>query len=318
VAGLTVILVFIAMILWLIHPAMFLIAAAVVTLLLVAKALNRRLTRDVKKSEGVTPPPSSTISPPTIVTLIRTAEVDRLIREKSSLWEYKLTAELLVTNIQPIRALFDALKGATLPVLRRSITEQEFLRLIREKVLETQALGNRLVPLFNEELMRAWGPSGVPGDATAIQQAVAEIVGTSLQLYECERAMGSVIPPAQYARLHQGLCGIAEHIFGSVEAATEQIRSLLSDPNVNGRHVIALTIDLAPNFPAVQQELNQILATKKALLASLDAAQRAQRAAADGATAGLLAGLLGAWAGWHLFNPKPHNPPSIDDRPWFS
>jgi protein-S-isoprenylcysteine O-methyltransferase Ste14 len=87
ITGLTVILAFIALVLWLIHPALLLIAAALVITALVVKALSRRPERDLRKTKTVMPSSSSsTISPPSLVTLLRTAEAERLIGEKPSLW----------------------------------------------------------------------------------------------------------------------------------------------------------------------------------------------------------------------------------------
>jgi len=230
--------------------------------------------------------------------------LDALIRQKPPMWEYHLTTELLLAGLRPIHQSLDDLQSGRVFVARKAVTEHEFLQFSATKANEYATLADEATRLFNEEVMAAWGPSGVPADADAIICAVNKILQHCGQLYEWERALRAIIPPSEYTQIHQAMQGWAVSIFKAVEEPPETMRRLLANPGLKGQHVIAVTIPKPPNMDVLQQELDRIRATKNLQAACLTALQQPQIQSPNTAGAALLAGILGAMAGACLFKER--------------
>ncbi|MBS3021750.1 hypothetical protein DJFAAGMI_04526 [Comamonas sp. PE63] len=93
---------------------------------------------------------------------------ERLILEKGDLWEYRLTAEVLRFEMEPVLHRWNALKRElyTLPSTR--VTKEDFIPWVRLKLKEMRTIAQSFSELTNKEFAIAWGAPGVPGKDTAI------------------------------------------------------------------------------------------------------------------------------------------------------
>lgn len=92
----------------------------------------------------------------------------RLIIEKGYLWEYRLTAEALRFEMEPVLNRWSALKRELymLPSIR--VNKEDFFPWIGIKLKELGTIVHAFGELINKEFAIAWGEPGVPGKDTAI------------------------------------------------------------------------------------------------------------------------------------------------------
>lgn len=112
---------------------------------------------------------------------------ERLIVEKADYWEFRLTAEVLRFELEPILRRWEALKRHLYvkPITR--IPRTEFIPLIRDKNSEVLSIAKAFGELMNHEFARAWGEPGVPGSDIEIVSTcrlVAELCQRCLQWEE--------------------------------------------------------------------------------------------------------------------------------------
>jgi hypothetical protein len=227
----------------------------------------------------------------------------RLIRDKPLLWEFLLAEELLTTQLRPIRSAFNELRNGYVPRSLRPPDEQGFLKLAREKTNQLASMMQRLLRCTSEELIAAWGPPGVAGNAPAIVQAVSNLVGLCEELLRWERDVRSVAPPSEYFKAHRMMFGWAEGVFNKIKEMTDKLTNILADPPTQGHCMIRVNLDAPSNIETVEREIRRIGESKQAL--------------ADNSAVYLLLGALTGIAAYNLLEGDKHNPSKMDGSSLF-
>ncbi len=100
----------------------------------------------------------------------------QIAREKLDFWEFRLTAELLRSNLRKPSRRWSDLKSNLRAHKRTAISDEEAFRWVQVKLAEGMDYIQPLTALYTVELQKAWGLPGEPGDAEEIAR-VCELIG---------------------------------------------------------------------------------------------------------------------------------------------
>jgi hypothetical protein len=100
----------------------------------------------------------------------------QIAREKLDLWEFRLTAELLRSNLRKPSRRWSDLKSNLLAQKRTAVSDEEAIRWFQVKLDEGMDYLPPLTALYTTELQKAWGVPGEAGDAEKIAR-VCQLIG---------------------------------------------------------------------------------------------------------------------------------------------
>jgi hypothetical protein len=112
---------------------------------------------------------------------------ERLIVDKGDLWEFRLTAEVLRFEMEPILRRWDALKRGMYMKPKQLVSAADFGPWMSTKCDEAQDICRAFDELMNVEFERTWGAPGVAGSDVDIVFACrlfAEMCGSALRWEE--------------------------------------------------------------------------------------------------------------------------------------
>jgi hypothetical protein len=169
---------------------------------------------------------------------------ERLILEKSDLWEYRLTAEVLRFEMAPVSRRWNALKRGLYVKPAQRIGKEEFFPWIQARLHEVTAIVTACNGLMNEEFTRAWGPSGVPGNEH-------DIVHTCRLYAEVCASIVSWEEDVRFSSVHQIFRDIQVHFIGVAGLLFEEALKLpaflsatLSQEGLTGTQTLKLVLDI--------------------------------------------------------------------------
>ncbi|MFZ3484770.1 hypothetical protein [Sphingomonas sp. 3-13AW] len=173
------------------------------------------------------------------------AEAQRIISDKPDAWEYRLTVEVLQTEMAPTIQRWDALKRGLYSKPTSRIAEDASLAWLKDRLDEVTSLTGSFSALANEEFAKAWGEPGQPGDAAAIvstSKLFAEMCAGALAWEERVRftILDDVFDPTR--RLFIGIAGT---FIGEAVKLPSFIKSILDDEDSRGTQ----TLDMALTCP---------------------------------------------------------------------
>lgn len=169
---------------------------------------------------------------------------ERLILEKSDLWEYRLTAEVLRFEMEPVLNRWNALKKGlyTLPI--EKIAKEDFFDWVRLKMQEIEAIVHAFGQLTNKEFAIAWGDPGVPGKDTAIV-ATARLYREMCQsALKWEESIRFVFLDDIFRELHELLIGTGGRIIDEAAKLPEFFAKTLGTNPVQGTFELNLVLNL--------------------------------------------------------------------------
>ncbi|MFL5357785.1 HNH endonuclease [Archangium sp.] len=100
----------------------------------------------------------------------------QIAREKLNFWEYRLTAELLRSNLKRPSRRWSDLKSNLRVHKRTPVADKEIIRWFQVKLAEGMDYMDPLKALYSVQLQKAWGLPGEPGDAEEIAH-VCQLIG---------------------------------------------------------------------------------------------------------------------------------------------
>lgn len=169
---------------------------------------------------------------------------ERLILEKGDLWEYRLTAEVLRFEMEPVLHRWNALKRElyTLPSTR--VSKEEFLPWIGIKIKEISTITHSFSELINKEFAIAWGKPGIPGNDTKIiatARLFSEMCQSALKWEESVRF--SFLEEA-FEELQKLLKGTAGKILDEAAKIPEFLGETFNNSSVEGEFKLDLVLKL--------------------------------------------------------------------------
>ena len=229
-----------------------------------------------------------------------TKKTQSIIESKCDGWEYKLTAELLTAQIEPIRRNFDELRNGVFVSARQQLDHSEFLAFFSARICELKEMLLKPEYILQDELMAAWGPRGTPGNPQAIERAVSHFADCCLSLYCWERAVRNVVPPADCETIRQNIQGWAEHLFRQVDATILKLVPYLNDPPSSGRFVFNMDFKPPANVNTVKEQLDALgrqFERQRKSPDTLEGQHQTVIIKEASLSAALLGGLIGYWLG---------------------
>lgn len=187
---------------------------------------------------------------------------ERIILEKGSFWEFRLTAEILRHEMFPILQRWSALQRGLYIKPTTRIETAEFMIWLSDRMRELEQLVAAFSALINSELGRAWREPGVAGSDVEIVSAcrlIAEMCGSALAWEENVR-FSRVDEP--FSEIHGLLGGAAADFFEQAKKIPEFLSNLVDQKPVSGNYELKLALGLPNGFVE-----NIDVATKRAVSA---------------------------------------------------
>jgi hypothetical protein len=190
---------------------------------------------------------------------------ERLIVEKGDNWEYKLTAEVLRFEMEPILRRWAALKSGLYvrPISR--VAKGECFDWVQDRLRESRKLAEAFSALMNEEFQRAWGEPGVSGsdlEIVATCRLFAEMCASALAWEEIVQfvSVEDIFEP-----VHCLLVGIVGSFIDEASKVPEFLASTMDSEPAFGDFQLKLTLEFPQGweeniFAALQKAHDQLIA----------------------------------------------------------
>ncbi|RIJ66174.1 HNH endonuclease [Brevundimonas sp. LPMIX5] len=169
---------------------------------------------------------------------------ERIILEKGSLWEYRLTSEVLRFEMAPIARRWGALKRGLYVKPSQRIGKEDFYPWIQARLHEVRAIVNACNGLMNDEFARAWGASGVPGSDRDIVDSCRLYAGVCQSIISWEEDIRFTSVHHIFRNLQDHFTGVAGVLLEEALKVPEFLSDTLSQEGLTGTHTLSLTLSL--------------------------------------------------------------------------
>lgn len=165
----------------------------------------------------------------------------QIVQDKPCEWECRLTAELLKTYLRsPLRKWNDLQRGLYSKATT-AVDSQSALAWFSARLHEASRLASAMAALYTQELERAWGRPGEPGDPMEIRHVCGLIQSAADEILNWEERVRFVSVAEPYTRLFgllSGALGFLLDKFGSIPSSLDE------------------AVDWAEANPGVKREFN--------------------------------------------------------------
>jgi hypothetical protein len=189
---------------------------------------------------------------------------ERIIVDKDDLWEYRLTAEMLRSELTPVLNRWMALAQGHYVKPYVGVSRDDFIDWIGSKNREALAIAASFAGLINREFTRAWGAPGVPGsdiDIVEVCRLYRETCQSALQWEEDVRFVAADQLFDELLRLHRGTVG---RIIDEAAKLPLFLANMLSQTPVSGVFRLDLKLDLPDRWgDDVDRAFRRIASTLK-------------------------------------------------------
>jgi hypothetical protein len=171
----------------------------------------------------------------------------QIILDRPAHWEYKLTLEILRTELDPIASRWEQLKRGM--YVRRTIliSSDQVFEWLSAKTHENSRMVQAMHPLL-EDLNQSWGDPGVPGNDKQIVTVSRLIGGLAARLLEWEEEVRFSRVPGNYQELAELLRGLGGLHLAEIFRIPAEIAKVFDEEQPLGRHHITLVFNVPPNF----------------------------------------------------------------------
>jgi hypothetical protein len=162
------------------------------------------------------------------------------------LWEYKLTVQLLRTNVGPIVDQWHRLKRARTKA-GTAVALDDALTWSQARVEEVGRMNNAFCNVMNTQLPVSWGPPGRPGDVTEIESACEKLAGCAKEILAWEETVRFAKLPAEFEKIRDLLAGIAGRALDEMARFTSEL-ARTCERNEPGTYEINLVLKLPDHW----------------------------------------------------------------------
>lgn len=191
------------------------------------------------------------------------AEAQKIEAERPPGWEYLITAELLRSYLKRSLRRWRDLSSGLSTTRAKALDDDESLNWLQEQIQDAALLFGPIQKLFANELLRAWGAPGVPGDAIEILH-VCQLIGRAAErIIGWEEHVRSVSVTEKFRRLHAFLPGIAGSQLEKLESVPEFLERVVErarrEPDRPHTFEFKVEFELPNDWARkVQRELRQL------------------------------------------------------------
>lgn len=173
-------------------------------------------------------------------------DIARIVQDKDSLWEYRLTSALLADRMERLDGKFNDIDSGCVVKRTKFLPARDTLNYIQDLFSDLTNIITASAQVLEQQLTPAFGPPGVAGDAVQIKRACDNLYSLFLALYEWEMDIRFVRPHEVFEGVFSGMHGWTAELLQEFRRIPREIDELLADPNLTGQHTIHLAIN-APN-----------------------------------------------------------------------
>jgi hypothetical protein len=169
---------------------------------------------------------------------------ERIVTEKGDHWEYRLTAEVLRSEMAPVLRRTRELERGLYIMPSRHIARGETLSWIQSKMAAMQGIAHAFSELMNEEFQRAWGEPGVAGidiEIIATCRLFAEMCASALA-WEEDVHFSTV--DEVFEEMRTLLKGVAAIIISESAKVPEFVSGVFDAKSPSGVHSLNLVLDV--------------------------------------------------------------------------
>jgi hypothetical protein len=169
---------------------------------------------------------------------------ERLLAEKDTLWEYRLTSEVLRLEIAPVLRRWNALQRGLYLKQNTRIAKDDFIPWVLSRIAEIRSIAAAFGELINVEFERAWGEPGVPGDDIEIV-ATCRLFGEMCQsALTWEETVRFVTVDEIFAEVHSLFVGAAGGIINEAVKIPVFLSDTLVGTPLPGQYALNLSLTL--------------------------------------------------------------------------
>lgn len=173
----------------------------------------------------------------------------QIILEQSPGWEYRLTAELLRTDLGEIHSHWLALRDGLLVQNTHIVSVEDMFVWLQAKMTDMANNAQALTKIVNETLPASWGPPGCPGSLDDIRRASALIANVARNMLDFEKNMRFAHVPDFAGPLRRLCLGAAGRQIEELLRIPQELSKLFDgDSVVPGVHKIDIVLDLPDGF----------------------------------------------------------------------
>lgn len=178
--------------------------------------------------------------------------------DQPDLWEYRLTVELLRSNLTEVRARLEDIHKGLIFTKSTKMTGSEFLNLTQAKCQDLISLVQILKLAVEERIPASWGPRGESGNPMEIKAAVDHIISGCEHLLDWEQEMRSIIPPSSFSHLKEMMIGWTASTLDALDCIPEQVEEILQNPSPSGTYVVPVVFSGPQNVDEMLVELERL------------------------------------------------------------
>lgn len=161
--------------------------------------------------------------------------------EQQTLWEYQLTANLVLDGIQPIKRAYDNLALSRMKA-STCLDAKQCSHFVHQKLDQLAEWVKYTKEIFDKDINQSWGPPGVEGNRVDIEAASSKLISALWALHDWEISVALVIPDIAWDAVFDKLRLSSKDFIDEVESFFLDFREFLSDPNASGQHVREIVI----------------------------------------------------------------------------
>jgi hypothetical protein len=173
----------------------------------------------------------------------------QIIIDKPPYWEYKLTAELLRSLLEPIKKRWDALVGGLYALPQEVVALDDYLSWTSAQLETITGQNTALTRLVDQELGKTWGPPGQPGSETDILRVCSLIAEACQRSLHWEESIRFTTVPEAFVDAHRLFEGIAARNIRKIFEIPVWMTDVFAIEKPTGQHTLNIVFDLPPSWP---------------------------------------------------------------------
>lgn len=182
---------------------------------------------------------------------------ERIVLEKGELWEYRLTGEVLRSEMSPTLRRWDALKRGLYMKPSHRLGDAEFFTWLNMKMTEAQQIVQALSELTNVEFARSWGPPGVSGNDIEIVSTCRLCAEMCVSALAWEESVRFVTFNDAFSPIRALLVGIIGQVIDEMAKVPAFISKIVADDPASGNYELKLVLRLPDGWQEAVQNAMQ-------------------------------------------------------------